>query len=156
MSIIVKHRNTSYEYILLGINGEVGKANPSRILSDFLNQEKSAISSSATVCDVRGNIFLVSIKDLIVVEIDGQKLTEILPEDNYQSVDFDRAYTEEDADFEDEELAEEELAEEELAEEELPKKINPDDSDRPPTSFVYGQGSSAQSNVGDDDDEDWI
>ncbi|MEN9869083.1 MAG: hypothetical protein RLZZ171_66, partial [Cyanobacteriota bacterium] len=58
MTTIVKHRRTGNEYILLGINGETNKANPSRFISELFNQEKSEVSCSATVCDVQGNIFL--------------------------------------------------------------------------------------------------
>jgi hypothetical protein len=85
MTTIVKHRRTGNEYILLGINGEANKANPSRFISEFFNQEKSEVSCSATVCDVQGNIFLAYIDDLLVVEIDGLRPAEILPEANYEA-----------------------------------------------------------------------
>lgn len=144
MTIIVKHRRTSNQYVLLGMNGEVGKANPSRMISDFFNQEKSEISCSATVCDAQGNIFLADINDLIVTEIDGQKLAEILPEDNYEPVN-NNVYSEQSEDFEDEDLEDEDFEQE----------LDADASDQPQTSFIYGQGSAAQSNVSDDE-EDWI
>jgi hypothetical protein len=86
MTTIVKHRRTGNEYILLGINGEANKANPSRFISELFNQEKSDVSCSATVCDVQGNIFLAYIDDLVVIEIDGIKPGEILPEANYAAV----------------------------------------------------------------------
>jgi hypothetical protein len=85
MTTIVKHRRTGNEYILLGINGEANKANPSRFISELFNQEKSEVSCSATVCDVQGNIFLAYIDDLLVVEIDGLRPGEILPEANYEA-----------------------------------------------------------------------
>jgi len=85
MTTIVKHRPTGNEYILLGINGEANKANPSRFITELFNQEKSEVSCSATVCDVQGNIFLAYIDDLLVVEIDGLRPEEILPEANYEA-----------------------------------------------------------------------
>jgi hypothetical protein len=86
MTTIVKHRRTGNEYILLGINGETNKANPSRFISELFNQEKSEVSCSATVCDVQGNIFLAYIDDLVVTEIDGIKPAEILPEATFEAV----------------------------------------------------------------------
>lgn len=86
MTTIVKHRRTGNEYILLGINGETNKANPSRFISELFNQEKSEVSCSATVCDFQGNIFLAYIDDLVVTEIDGMKPAEILPEASYEAV----------------------------------------------------------------------
>jgi hypothetical protein len=85
MTTIVKHRRTGNEYILLGINGEANRANPSRFISELFNQEKSEVSCSATVCDVQGNIFLAYIDDLIVKEIDGIKPAEILPAATYET-----------------------------------------------------------------------
>lgn len=82
MTIIVKHRRTGNQYILLGIDREGEKnAPPARFLSDLFAQDRSDLVSSATVCDVRGNIFLAYIDDLIVVSIDGKKPSEILPEE---------------------------------------------------------------------------
>jgi hypothetical protein len=85
MTTIVKHRRTGNKYILLGINGEANRANPSRFISELFNQEKSEVSCSATICDVQGNIFLAYIDDLIVMEIDGIKPAEILPAANYET-----------------------------------------------------------------------
>ncbi|MEO0014970.1 MAG: hypothetical protein RLZZ535_3359 [Cyanobacteriota bacterium] len=86
MTTIVKHRRTGNEYILLSINGETNKANPSRFISELFNQEKSEVSCSATVCDVQGNIFLAYIDDLVVTEINGIKPAEILPEATPEAV----------------------------------------------------------------------
>ena len=57
MTTIVKHKRTGNKYILLGINGEGDKVNPSRFISELFSQEKSDVSCSATVCDFQGNIF---------------------------------------------------------------------------------------------------
>jgi hypothetical protein len=112
MTTIVKHRRTGNEYILLGINGEANKVNPSRFISELFNQEKSEISCSATVCDVQGNIFLAYIDDLIVKEIDGIKPAEVLPAATYEATaeplsdnfadDFDEDAEEEDSDYDEE------------------------------------------------------
>jgi hypothetical protein len=152
MTTIVRHRRTGNEYILLGITGETDKANPSRFISEFFSQDKSEVSSSATVCDVRGNIFLAYIDDLVVTEIDGKKPADLLPEPADEPADN---YDSEPSDFEDEEFEEE-------LDEELKEKLNEDrdiTSTEPQTSFVYGQGSTAQSKAddrADDDEEDWI
>ncbi len=146
MTTIVKHRRTGNEYILLGINGELDKANPSRFISELFNQEKSEISCSVTVCDVQGNIFLAYIDDLVVTEIDGKKLTEILPKTSYESVQSN-IYSESTKEFEvDEDLEDDE---------DFANDQDLDTSNEPQTSSVYGQGSSAQSDVSDDD-SDWI
>ena len=149
MTTIVKHRKTGNEYILLSVNGEAGKANPSRFISELFASEKTEVSCSATVCDVRGNIFLAYIDDLIVTEIDGKKPTDILPEPTYQEVN--EVYVEQN-NFNDDEEFDEEFDDGE------------DTPNEPQSSFVYGQGSTAQSNVTQsnvtqsnvDDDEEWI
>lgn len=147
MTTIVKHKRTGNEYILIGITGESNKANPSRFLSELFEREKSEVSCSATVCDVRGNLFLAYIDELVVIEIDGKKLADILPEPTVKPV-VDNVYDDGDLD---------EYEDEELLEEEFDRNDSDDVSDEPKTSFVYGQGSPAQRNVRDeDDDEDWI
>ncbi|MBE9045421.1 hypothetical protein IQ255_13605 [Pleurocapsales cyanobacterium LEGE 10410] len=147
MTTIVKHRRTGNEYILLGINGEAGKANPSRFISELFAQEKTEVSCSATVCDVQGNIFLAHIDDLCVTEIDGKKPMDILPQPsqpNYEAVSReDDEQHDFDNDFDEEEFAEEFEGEQ-----------DPNTSTESQASFIYGQGSTAQSDV--DDDEDWI
>lgn len=145
MTTIVRHRRTGNEYILLGITGETDKANPSRFISELFSQDKSEVSSSATVCDVQGNIFLAYIDDLVVTEIDGKKPADLLPEPAYDEP------ADEPSDFEDEEF-----------EEELEEELNDDrdiTSTEPQRTFIYGQGSTTQSkadNIADDDEEDWI
>ena len=100
MTTIVKHRKTGNEYILLGVNKAGGKINlPSRFLNDLFTQEESENSTSVTVCDARGNIFLAYIEDLIVIEIDGKKPSEILPE--LVNPNIDRDFEEEDFDDDD-------------------------------------------------------
>ena len=143
MTTIVKHRRTGNEYILLGINGEVDKVNPSRFISELFAQEKSKseVSCSATVCDVQGNIFLAYIDDLTVVEIDGKKPGDLLPEPTLKSVDND-VYQQQN-DFDDEDLEAENFD-------------NPEDtSAETPISSTYSQSSSQQSDL-DNDDDDWI
>ena len=81
MTIIVRHKRTRNEYILLGINGIDRKPNLSpRSIGDLFSQDNATSSTLMTLCDVRGNIFLADMEDLTVVKIDGQKLSEILPE----------------------------------------------------------------------------
>ncbi|MEL6438025.1 MAG: hypothetical protein AAFQ80_02040 [Cyanobacteria bacterium J06621_8] len=139
MTIIVKHRRTSREYILLGINGEVTSVNPSRLINELFNQEKSQVSCTATICDIQGNILIADIVDLRVIEIAGQKLGEILPKPSYESPDND---------FDQEQINDWE-DDEELG-------IDPAEADNS-SEVPVGEnlGSSAQENL-DDDDEDWI
>lgn len=83
MSIVVKHRKTGNEYILLAVNALNGGGNinlPSRFLSDLFTQNEAENYGLVTICDARGGMFLSYIDDLIVVEIDGKKPSEILPE----------------------------------------------------------------------------
>lgn len=134
MTTIVRHRRTGNQYILLDITGELGKANPSKFISELFDRAKPE-ASSAAVCDARGNIFLAYIDDLIVVDIDGKTPAELLPEPASDPV------------------AEEEGFEDEL-EEELEEEEGEDGTTQPQTSFIYGQGSNAQSQV--DEEEDWI
>lgn len=130
MTTIVKHRKTGNEYILLGINQGGGKINlPSRFLNDLFTPEESANSTSVTVCDARGNIFIAYIDDLIVVEIDGQKPAEILPEIVTPTVDDD---------FEDEE-----------------EDFNSGNRPTAPTTSTVNTNSELPDND-DDEDEDWI
>jgi len=142
MTTIVKHRRTGNEYILLGINGEIDKVNPSRFISELFNQEKAEIACSATVCDVQGNLFLAYIDDLTVLEIDGKKLTDILPETTFES-NNDEVYSPHSNDF----LAKERLEEENCDgdnREQLANEPKP-----------YSQESSKQDDLGQDED-DWI
>ena len=45
----------------------------------FFDKKDSEDSSLAIVCDAMGNIVQIYIEDLIVTQIDGQHITEILP-----------------------------------------------------------------------------
>ena len=139
MTTIVKHRRTGNHYILLSITGN--KANPSRFISELFDRQKSEVSTAA-VCDFQGNIFLAQIDELTVLEIDGKKPADLLPELADETTP-ENVYVEQSDDFDDEELEEE----------------FDDEQDRAPTpadsgSFIYGQGSTAQSEV--EDEEDWI
>ena len=145
MTTVVRHKKTGNEYILLSINGEENKTNPSRFINELFSQrqERSEVSYSATVCDVQGNLFLAYIDDLIVVEIDGKKPADILPEpiynepanDPYQSQSRDT-----DEEFEDDDF---------------------DDEDRDRESIIITPPESSESghdepNGDNSDDDDWI
>ena len=156
MTTIVRHRRTGNQYILLGINGEENKTNPSRFINELFNssQPKTEVSCSATVCDVQGNLFLAYIDDLVVVEIDGKKPSDLLPEPEYGESEYDpiedNSYRDSDRqpidDFEDEEL-EEDFDDEEIAEKRV--IITPT-----PESSTYSSGTSDSDF--DEDDEEWI
>lgn len=163
MTTIVKHRRTGNEYILLGINGEAHKANPSRFISELFNQEKSEVSCSATVCDVQGNIFLAYIDDLVVIEIDGIKPAEILPEATYKSVNDSwrsrsasvEGVQSSSPNFEEEDFEEEDF--EEDLEEEDERDREADLKPAAPTSpVVVVDSMDAPNQDRGSDDEDWI
>ena len=151
MTTIVKHRRTGNEYILLGINGEANKTNPSRFISELFNQEKSEVSCSATVCDVQGNIFLAYIDDLIVTQVDGNKPGDILPEPSYDSVEND-VYQPSSKNYEPESKADEELNDDDFDGESNP----PVAAASSEASFLDGLGTPLQSEAEDEDDDDWI
>jgi hypothetical protein len=165
MTTIVKHRRTGNEYILLSINGETNKANPSRFISELFNQEKSEVSCSATVCDVQGNIFLAYVDDLVVTEIDGIKPAEILPEATSEAVnDSSRSpspqrFTSEGASVEVVQSPATEFDEEEF-EEDFEDEDEPDQENSEPTvSKVYVDVVNSLDAPNEDrvnDDEDWI
>jgi len=145
MTTIVRHKRTGNEYILLSINGEENKTNPSRFINELFNsnQAKAEISCSATVCDVQGNLFLAYIDDLIVIEIDGKNPADILPEPEYKSAsnDSDRSQNSE---FKDDEFDEEELEDED-------EKVIV----TPPESSSYSQNKPNNNDL-EDNDDDWI
>jgi hypothetical protein len=143
MFTIVRHKRTGNEYILLSINGEENKTTPSRFINDLFTQEKSEVSCLATVCDVRGDIFLVYIDDLIVIEVDGKKVTDILPQPTVQTISNSNNVVQHPED----DLTEDELEDEEFDDE---QDITP----KTQTTESYISGSSNQKDI--DDDEDWI
>lgn len=155
MTIIVQHRRTGNNYILLSINGEMDQGNPSRFINELFNQEKSEKSRAATVCDVRGNIFIAYIDDLVVIEIEGKKLTEILPEATYDSVSQD-SYREQATEFA-HDLNNDFDEEQELRDEDFVKEQDLDPASRSETFFVDTQSkSSPRDGVDDEDNDDWI
>jgi hypothetical protein len=81
MTIIVRHKRTGNQYLLLGINGGGSKASlPSRFLNDLFTKEEPENPLMVTLCDARGNIFLSQIDEIVVTEIEGKKPSELLPE----------------------------------------------------------------------------
>lgn len=156
MTTIVRHRRTGNQYILLGINGEENKTNPSRFINELFNssQTKSEVSCSATVCDVQGNLFLAYIDDLVVVEIDGKKPSEILPEPEYEPP---QSYYRQGGvdDFSDEELEKDDFNENEADQGDRQVIITPQpksDTDRENVS----DKSDLEGEDFADEDEEWI
>ena len=156
MTTIVKHRRTGNEYILLGINGEADRANPSRFISELFNQEKSVVSCSATVCDVQGNMFLAYIDDLIVIEVDGVKPGDILPppSDEANSVAEERNFSQpESKEFNDEGF-EDDFDDDEEFEEEFEQKLASQSQSEPTKAAVVDSlDAPSQDNS---EDEEWI
>ena len=150
MTTIVRHKRTGNEYILLGINGEQNKTNPSRFINELFNssQPKSEVSCSATVCDVQGNLFLAYINDLIVIEIDGIKPADVLPEPEYRSTPSD-SYRQP-VNFDDEELEDEDFDD---FEDEEPEQNRVIITPQPQSSPSQGEPNKSDF---DDEDKDWI
>ena len=124
MTTIVKHRRTGKEYILLGINGEAKQIDPSRFISGLFERDKSVTSPSATVCDVRGNMFLADIDDLVVVEVNGVKPADILPPPQPEEFMEEETRSQFDRDFADERaIADEEFEDDFEDDFEAEKKI---------------------------------
>ncbi len=81
MAIIVQHLTTGNEYIFLGVSGGESKnILPTKMLGDFFATETPDKSRSLTVCDDQGRILWFPVTEMIVVEVDGQKPEELLPE----------------------------------------------------------------------------
>jgi hypothetical protein len=81
MAIIVQHLTTGNEYIFLGVSGGESKnILPTKILGDFFATETADKSRTVTVCDDRGKILWFPVAEIIIVEVDGQKPEELLPE----------------------------------------------------------------------------
>jgi|GEM_PF-1173657 len=159
MTTIVKHRRTGNKYILLGINGEADRANPSRFISELFNQEKSEVSCSATVCDVRGNMFLAYIDDLIVIEVDGVKPADILPPASYEPdpvVDGDNSSPSHPREYGDREFDDGEFDDDEEFEAEFEQKLaSQSETETKPTQATVADSLDAPSQE-NDENEDWI
>jgi hypothetical protein len=74
MATIIEHLETGNEYILLGVGLGV---DPGNLSTRFL---KTFLPNKVAVCDRTGQLFWLPSSEVIVVEIDGQKPTELLPE----------------------------------------------------------------------------
>ncbi|MEO1693016.1 MAG: hypothetical protein AAFR63_16045, partial [Cyanobacteria bacterium J06631_6] len=121
---------------------------------ELFNQDKTEMSYSATVCDVRGNIFLAYIDDLMVIEIDGVKPADILPETGEPAWETSPSSEFGDRDFNDQEL-----------DEELDEEFNPEfdqDTESEPKPIIVtppptSTGDSLDAPERDStEDDDWI
>ncbi len=81
MAIILQHLTTGNEYIFLGVSGGEGKnLLPKKMLGDFFSSDEGDRSRSLTVCDYQGRILWFPVSEMVVIEVDGQKPDELLPE----------------------------------------------------------------------------
>jgi hypothetical protein len=136
MTIIVKHKRTGNEYILLGINGGENKTSlPSRFLNDIFTKEEPESYSTATLCDAKGNIFFSQINELIITEIEGKKPSELLPKVAVSSM-VERFEDEFNDEFEDE--------------------FEPEERDDSPLITPPPSEAKRENSKVDDDEEDWI
>ena len=81
MSILVKHLATENEYIFLGIElGGVKSSLSPRIFGDLFANEEGEKIGRVAVCDPGGKIRWFNASELVVIEVDGQIPSEMLPE----------------------------------------------------------------------------
>jgi len=82
MKVIVRHKSTQKNYILLGTGFGAYKAvRPSFFGGNLFPHEEEGTIATVAVCDKTGNIIWINSDDLQVIEIDGVDISEIdLPE----------------------------------------------------------------------------
>lgn len=81
MAIILQHLTDGNEYIFLGIGLEGLKTSiPSRMLGELFSKDVPEKSTLIAACDSFGKIVWLNMNDVIIVEVDGEKPAEILPE----------------------------------------------------------------------------
>lgn len=80
MAIILQNINDGNEYIFLGMGQEGQKTSPTRMLGELFAKEVPEKSTLIAACDSFGKIVWLHLSDVIVVEVDGEKPSEILPE----------------------------------------------------------------------------
>ncbi|NEO39978.1 MAG: hypothetical protein F6J90_28050 [Moorea sp. SIOASIH] len=79
MAVIVKHRETSQEYIWLGTGfGAYKSSRPSRFLGELFPHEEEGEFRVVAVCDRFGQILWFYSAQLVVVEVDGETPSELV------------------------------------------------------------------------------
>lgn len=81
MTVIIKHITTNNEYILLGTNLNDNKSLLStRFLDNLFAAETDKVPiAMVAACDAEGKILWLSADEVVVVEVDGDKPSELLP-----------------------------------------------------------------------------
>lgn len=83
MAIIVKHKATQEEYILLGTGFGAYKASkPGLIGGSLFPDEEEGTYTMMTVSDYNGNIHWMKDTEFLVIEIDGIKMKEFKSKKN--------------------------------------------------------------------------
>lgn len=81
MAIIVRHVRNGNEYLLLSAGLALGKGGlPPRFLRNFIPEEESGEGQWLTLCDRTGCILRLPASEVTVIEIEGKKPSELLPE----------------------------------------------------------------------------
>lgn len=75
MAIIVEHLDSGNEYVLIAAHSGIDLNASARLL-------KSWLPDRVALCDRQGKIFWANASSVVVIEVDGQKLTEVLPEEH--------------------------------------------------------------------------
>jgi hypothetical protein len=81
MAIILQDINNGNEYVFLGIGVEGAKTSiPSRMLGELFAKDMPEKSTPIAACDSFGKIVWLNLNEVIVVEVDGEKPSDLLPE----------------------------------------------------------------------------
>lgn len=81
MAIILQHLSDGNEYVFLGIGMEGMKTSiSSRMLGELFAKDVPEKSTLIAACDSSGKIVWLNLNDVVVVEVDGEKPSDLLPE----------------------------------------------------------------------------
>jgi hypothetical protein len=75
MAIIVEHLDSGNKYVLIAAHSGMDLSAPAKRIFELWLPERVAL------CDRLGKIFWVNAADVLVVEVDGQKLADLFPEE---------------------------------------------------------------------------
>jgi len=81
MAIIVRHKQTGVDYILVGTGfGAYKSSRPDTVLGQLSPVEDYGEMEMVAVCDSEGRLFWARSQDVYVVEVDGQTPSDVLRE----------------------------------------------------------------------------
>ena len=79
MAVIVRHKSTNKDYVLLGTGfGAFKSSRPGLFLGDLFPTEEKGQITMVALCNQQGEIRWAQSEDVTVVSIDGQQPQELL------------------------------------------------------------------------------